>query len=238
MKNLRFVLVIVFILLSLASCNLLKKQLNNLKNTDKHGHSQNCIVISESTHPSIWQLTKNTYLKIIDFKNKDTVVSIGVGSGSQEFLFSIFTDSITFYMEDIDTSCITCEKIKNKYLPYYSVIRGSNITNSFIPASGTDTTINVKNNVADKVLIFNVYHHFSNDIAMVKECKRILKPKGKIFIDEAVMNSNKFSYKFCDYGGHYKSENNFVKDIVDIGFKCDTIYRDGKYSRIFVFSKQ
>ena len=153
-------------------------------------------------------------------------------------MFSVYTDSIAFYLEDIDTSCITREKIKNKYLPHYSAIKGSNITNSFISAAGTDTSIGVKSNVASKIFILNVYHHFSDDMAMVRECKRILKSGGKLFIDEHVLNRNKDSFKFCDYGGHYKSEKNFVKDIVDVGLKCDTIYRFGKYWRIFVFSKQ
>jgi SAM-dependent methyltransferase len=238
MINLKSICATVLIIFLLASCGLFRRIRYHLNNIDSHGYTQYCYVISESTHPAIWKFTKDIFLNIIDFKKRDTVVSIGVGSGSQEFLFSVFTDSITFYLEDIDTSCITREKIKNKYLPHYSGIRGSNITNNFITASGTDTTIDIMNNTADKVLIINVYHHFSNDIAMVNECKRILKPNGKLIIHEAVMKRNRYSFKFCDYGGHYKSEKNFVNNIVNIGFNCDTICRLDKFSRIFVFSRQ
>jgi SAM-dependent methyltransferase len=236
MKNLRFVFIIIIFLLSLSSCTFFKKIIFNLKNLNNHGTEQFCRVV-KTTDTSEIRSTKEDLVRF-GFKKHDTVVSIGVGSGWREFMLSMFTDSITFYLEDIDTSCVIYDKIKNKYLPYYEAFRGSRITNSFIPAIGNDTAIYIRSDVANDILIINVYHHFSNDIAIVKECKRILKPGGKLFIDEHVLRRNKYSFKFCDYGGHYKSEKNFVNDILNTGLKCDTIYRYGKYWRIFVFSKQ
>jgi SAM-dependent methyltransferase len=238
MKNFKIAGTLVIVLFLITSCGFFKRIRYHLNNFNSHGHSQNCSVISESTHPAIWKLTKDIFLNVIDFKKKDTIVSIGVGSGSQEFLFSVFTDSITFYLEDLDTSCITTDKIKNIYLPHYSAIKGRALTNNFIVSTGTDTTVNLNNNTADKVLIFNVYHHFSNDIAMVKECKRILKPNGKLIIHEAILRRNRSSFRFCDFGGYYKSEKNFIKDITCTGLKCDTVYKLDKFSRIFVFNNQ
>jgi SAM-dependent methyltransferase len=235
MKNKRFILLIILVL-SLTSCTLIKRMLLPLKNVNSHGHEQFCRVI-KTTDTSEIRSTKEDLARF-GLKKHDTVVSIGVGSGWREFMLSMYTDSITFYLEDIDTSCVTHDKINNKYLPYYNAFRGSGITNSFIPAIGNDTAIFIKNAVANDILIINVYHHFSDDIAIVKESKRILRRGGKLFIDEHVLRRNKYSFKFCDYGGHYKSEKNFVNDIVNTGLKCDTVYHYGKYWRIFVFSKQ
>lgn len=235
MKKQGFIFMIIILAFSIASCTFFKKIIFHLKNVNSYGHEQFCRVIKTTDTAEIHS-TKDDLVRF-QFKEHDTVVSIGVGSGWREFMLSMFTDSITFYLQDIDSSCVTHEKINNKYLPYYSAFRGSNITNSFIPAMGTDTTIGIKDTVANEILIINVYHHFSNDIAMVNECKRILKPGGRLFIDEHVLRRNKYSFKFCDYGGHYKSEKNFVSDIVKAGLKCDTVYRYGKYWRIFVFEK-
>lgn len=237
MNILKNFLIFAILCLLLSSCNFFIRLRYMNKKIDEKGHT-NCYIFPKQDTSKL-KFYKNSYVRTFDLKKNDTVVSIGVGSGWREFLFSIFTDGLTFYMEDIDTSCITKEKIKNIYLPHYSDMRGCKLTNNFIPVVGTDTTVDLKNNSANKVLIVNVYHHFSNDISMVKECKRILKTNGNLMIGEFIMRKNKHSHRFCRVvGGNYKSENNFVKDIVDIGFKCDTIYRQGKHYRIFIFTKK
>ena len=74
---------------------------------------------------------------------------------------------------------------------------------------------------------------------MIKECKRILKPNGKLIIGEFVFKKNKFSYKYCPkLGGRYKSEINFINDIVNIGYKCDTVLKKFSTYRIFIFRKK
>jgi SAM-dependent methyltransferase len=239
MKSLRsgsFLFVNVVLILLFASCNFFIRAYHKNKDSDKNSHT-NCYILPKEDTLS-FRNYKNNYLRQFDFRKFDTVVCIGVGGGWREFLYSLFTDSIMFYMEDIDTTCITREKIRSIYLPYYNDFRGSPITNSFIPVSGTDTSICLKNNTANKVLIFNAYHHFTNDNAMVSECKRILKTGGKLYIGDFVMKKNKHSYRHCPIdGGNYKSEKNFVDDIVNTGFNCDTIYRSKRHYRFFVFSK-
>ena len=83
--------------------------------SSNHGHSATCETKSKSDTANFNYLKKDA--ANIGFKKNDTVISIGVGSGWREFMYSIFTDSITFYLEDIDTSCVTCKKIKNNYKP-------------------------------------------------------------------------------------------------------------------------
>ena len=237
-NNLIFVLFYFIISFTFTSCDFYNKIMRCHKNVDKTGHTP-CFFFPKTPnmHLEIW---KDLALNKIKLKNGDTVASIGVGSGWREFMLSTYTDSITFYMEELDTSCISKERIKNILLPNYSEIRGSIITNNFIPTIGTPTTIGINNNKVDKVLIlFDTYHHLSDDIAIIKECNRILKANGKFIVDEYVTRKNKFAYPFfCPIvGGYFKSEKNFIKDIVDNGFKCDTVYRERRHMRIFVFSK-
>lgn len=236
MRILKIIIGTLVILCFITSCGVYKRIKYNYMNSNSHGFQRHCNIVSESDTAE-YRRSKISANEL-SFKKGDTVVSIGVGSGWREFMYSVFTDSVTFYLEDVDTSCVTCAKIRNKYLPYYSGIRGSGITNKFIPAIGTDNCINIKSNTADLIIIIGSYHHFTNDIAIVKECMRILKPHGRLYINEAVMKRKMISFKFCDWGGFYKSEKNFVKDIENVGFKCDTINRFDESSREFYFIKQ
>jgi len=219
----------------ITSCGVVKRIRYNCKNSNSHGFQRLCQEIT-----NLNSTTYNYYeseAKALKLTKGDTIVSVGAGSGWREFMYSVFYDSITFYLEDLDTSCITCSKIRNTYLPKYSKIKGSKITASFIPATGNETEIKINSNKANMILIIGAYHHFTNDMAIVRECFRILKPNGRLVIHEAVMNRNKMSFRFCDWGGFYKSEKNFIKDIVGAGFKLDTIYKYDKYFRRFFFTK-
>lgn len=235
-KHLIWMCMVLAMMSLMISCGLYKRIRYNCMNTTKPGYQPKCKKVSliDTTAYRLSELESRKF----DFQNGDTIVSIGVGSGVREFMFSVFTDSLTFYLEDLDTSCITRKKIQEDYIPHYSAFRGSLITNTFIPAIGTDTSVNIESNVADMILIINVYHHFTHDNAMVKECYRILKPNGRLFIHDAVMKREKISFRFCGWGGFYKSEKNFVEDIENIGFKCDSIQRYDKNFRGFYFHKE
>jgi SAM-dependent methyltransferase len=178
------------------------------------------------------------YQQKLNIENRDSVLSIGAGSGYREFVYAFYVDSVTFLLEDIDTTCVSTNKIRNVYLPHYSTLKGSPFTCSFWPVYGTDTTINLGNSLVGKVLIYNVYHHFTNDMDMMLECLRVLKSGGSLIIGEHVLKRNRKSYKFCDFGGYYKTEENFVSDIEILGFVCDTVISNGKYWRDFFFRKQ
>jgi SAM-dependent methyltransferase len=231
----RIVLIILSITAFVSSCSLVNRIFLSNKISSFKGHSSYCRVYSSADSSTINYFLEFTNKQFIC--NGDSVLSIGAGSGGREFLISLFTDNILFYLEDLDTSCITKKRIDSIYLPHYSSLREKSITNNFITISGTDTTVFLKDNSVNKVFIYNVYHHFLNDIAVIKDCKRVLIEGGKLIIGEHVLNRNRKSFMFCDYGGYYKTEENFVKDIENSGFVCDTVIAEGKYWRLFIFSK-
>lgn len=227
---LKQIILIFLVLLALVSCSLFYTSGRG------HGFSHYCYKVESNDTGRINAVYRWEFPKI-GFVSGDTIVSIGVGSGWREFLYSLFADDLTFYMEDLDTSCITQLKIKNDYLPHYTAIRNGPITCRFIPVRGTLNSFKTASNMADKVIMMNVYHHFGDDIAMIEESKRVLKSGGKLIIMEHVLSRNRRSHKFCTAGGRYKTENRFRSDIEAKGFSCDTVYRNGKYLRLFVFVK-
>lgn len=230
-KNIIFLL-IVFTCFS-CSVSRNKKQIED--KPKMYEYINNCRVITKENLTEI-NGTK-ALIEQAGFQNNDTVLSIGSETGGREFLISLFTDNILFYLEDIDTFKISQSRIQNVYLPYYSEMKGSPISNKFITVKGTQTYVGIPDNSVNKILIYNAYHHFKDDIAMVKECKRVLRDDGKLIIGEHVTKRNKRSRAFCTAGGRYKTEENFVNDIVNIGFVCDTVYNSGNEWRLFVFSE-
>jgi SAM-dependent methyltransferase len=229
-------LLIVFILIiSFSSCTMMNRVFLRNKISSYKGHSQHCRLYTEKDSTDIKYF--DGFTEIAGIKDFDTILSIGAGSGGREFLISLYSDNVLFYLQDIDTSCISQQRIFQIYYPHYSKLRGKPITNRFITVQGNDTSTCMLNMLVDKVLIYNVYHHFTDDIAMVNECSRVLRKNGKLIICEHVMNRNKKSYKFCDYGGYYKTEENFINDIENAGFKCEVVIPNGKYWRLFIFKK-
>jgi ubiquinone/menaquinone biosynthesis C-methylase UbiE len=227
--------IILFIIIALSSCTLMNRIFLRNKISAYQGHSTHCRLYTENDSTEIKFF--DGFVEITGIKNNDTVLSIGAGSGGREFLISLYTDSILFYLEDIDTSCITKSRINNTYIPHYTKLRGKPITNSFITVAGTDKKVEMLDNSVNKILVYNVYHHFSDDMAMVNECNRILRKNGKLIICEHVTKRDKKSYKFCDYGGYYKTQEHFTGDIENSGFTCEYVLANGNHWRLFIFNK-
>lgn len=201
------------------------------------------------------------------FSTNDTVLSIGARDGAFEFMSSFFIDSITYYLVDIDSSCLSQYRIDNIYLPAYNKIKSDisyynlykskskirrDTTKDYLFKSklndpinceykfilGTATTINIKDKLVNKIYINRTYHHFTNPEEMISECKRILVDNGTLIIGEYVTSWNRKTYKHCSQGGYYKTEKNFIENIESQGFIIDTVYRDKDKWREFVFIKQ
>lgn len=227
-------LLLILLFPLLCSCSLYYRAIHK-SIEGRMGHSSHCLVYSEKDSAIIRDIFN--YGIRIGINENDSALSIGAGSGCREFVLSMFTDYVTFYLEDIDTSCITTKRTIEIYLPHYESLRGKPITNKFITTGGTERTLNIGNSKVNKVIIFNVYHHFTDDMAVMSECYRVLVSGGQMIISEHVLKRNRKSYKFCDYGGTYKSEENFIRDVEAAGFRLDTVIRIGKYYRDFFFSK-
>ena len=205
----------------------------------------------------------NTYKFI---SKNDSILSIGARDGAFEFMASFFVDSVKFYLEDIDTLCMSQFRIDNIYLPEYNNIKKDiryynlytkknkifryemndtlftsrlnqpiNCTYEYI--SGTDTSINAKNNIVNKVYINRTYHHFTKPEKMIEECSRILTDHGMLIIGEYVTLWDRKTWKHCSYGGYYKTEKNFIKHIESHGYKIDKVYKGKENWREFIFIK-
>lgn len=130
--------------------------------------------IYEIVHPG----AKKSFLKIKklgNFQKDDRVLDLGGGKGRIAKFFVnqlkeiiIIDDSPGMIKQCQRNSDLRCILAKAENLPF-------------------------NNNYFDKVIIIDAFHHFKDSKVVCSEIQRVLKPKGKLIIEE--LNSNKFFIK-------------------------------------------
>jgi SAM-dependent methyltransferase len=180
-------------------CITEKKLLELKKNWDKEIYEDSTGIVS--THPSRpfkygYALKReelndfNELLSKYDIKNGETVASVGAASGWIEGIFSTMTDSVEYYIQDIDTSYLN-EFQLNNVVKHYSSLRNSPQTNKFYFIIGEEHLTNLPENRFDKIILNNSFHEirkkgFAHKI--LKDLKSKLKPNGRIIIDDETSN--------------------------------------------------
>jgi SAM-dependent methyltransferase len=123
-------------------------------------------------------------LRFFDFQKGDVVAEIGARSGRNIIGLTTFTDSITWYLEDIDASQLN-EKALTKVKKQSSKNRNGTETHRFFMTIGTETQTMLPENTFDKILIINSFHEFTRKNEMISDIKNKLKKTGRIYILES-----------------------------------------------------
>lgn len=128
---------------------------------------------------------KQREINFYDFKAGQTVASIGAQCCHWEAAYAATTDSVVFYLEDIDTA-----KFKQSYAEsawnYYGNLRGRPMTSTFKMVLGDERSTKLPENTFDKILIINSFHEFVDQTKMLDDIKKKLNPGGILYIDEAL----------------------------------------------------
>ena len=128
---------------------------------------------------------KQPELDFYDFQPRQMVASIGAQCGHWEAAYASTTDSIHFYLEDIDTSLFNRNQIEFAW-HYYDSLRKKPMTSNYSMITGTERTTLLPENSFDKIMIINSFHEFTYINEMLVDIKAKLKPGGILYIDEAV----------------------------------------------------
>lgn len=130
---------------------------------------------------------KQTELDFYQFRSGQTVASIGAGCGHWEAALAAATDSVTFYLEDIDTTTLNRQHADFAW-NYYSLLRGKPMTSHYKLVPGDVRSTSLPENTFDKILIINSFHEFTYQSEMLDDIKKKLKPGAILYIDEALPN--------------------------------------------------
>ncbi|HLF35405.1 MAG TPA: methyltransferase domain-containing protein [Cyclobacteriaceae bacterium] len=178
-------------------------------------------------------------VRLAEFHPGNKIADVGAGDGLFDAAISIFTDSLTIYMEDIDSNVFVPIKF-NRAVQFYSSVKKSNITNILIPYLGMEKSTGLPSGYFDKVLVIDTYHHFSNRDEMMDDINRILKPGGKLYIYDVLAKKAGDIHPACRTAIYLKGE--IISHIETRGFQFNIMEKLRKVSRrkarIFVFTKK
>jgi ubiquinone/menaquinone biosynthesis C-methylase UbiE len=128
---------------------------------------------------------KQSEIDFYQFKPGQTVASIGAGCTHWEAAYAAVTDSVTFYLEDIDTTKLN-EQHADFAWNYYAKLRERPMTSNYKLVFGDIKSTSLPENSFDKIIIINSFHEFTYQSEMLDDIKKKLKPGGILYIDEAL----------------------------------------------------
>jgi SAM-dependent methyltransferase len=194
-------------------------------------------------NPEFFLSTQRKRLAVISeaagFQPGDTIVDIGSGNGWFDAAFGVYHDSLTFYLEDLDSTNITNGKLKQA-LASYAKVRGMPITSRYTQIAGGEKSTGLPHAFCHKVLLIDTYHHLAYRDEMIQEMRRILKNKGKLIVYEPLARKPNDVLKACNSTLYTQDE--IVSSFEKNGFHLDKIYKSVKNNRkrvrVFTFYKE
>lgn len=169
-------------------------------------------------------------LAIYNFKEKETIASIGASSGVWEIWFASQVEGLTFYLQDIDVQ--NCNQVEiSEGVAYFEKLGGKKNKGKFIPIIGTQFATNLPQNTFDKVLIINSFHEFHHPEIILRDLHEILKSNGNLFIEEQMAKYTGEFHEGC--GKRLFTENELIDMLEKCGF--EVIERHFKDDFVVVF---
>lgn len=126
-------------------------------------------------------------VKAFQFKKGETVAEVGAASGWIMAAISVFTDSVTYYIEDIDSNYANQREL-NAVVKHFSSLRDKPQTNSFHFVLGNFQSTNLPDKTFDKIIVNNTFHEMTKPHEMIADMKKKLAPGGMIIIGELYAN--------------------------------------------------
>lgn len=169
-----------------------------------------------------------------ELKKGDIVADIGAGNGYLEGAFAVISDSITFFIQDINKRYLNQEEFE-KVTKYYTKLKGRSFTNKHILCMGTRKKTNLPDSMFDKIITNLVFHELKFPNVMIEDIKRKMKHEGKLFISDVFSSNRKTRFAL---GCNLKAYT--VKQVIDIMNKHglylhEMIYPENCYGNTLVF---
>jgi predicted methyltransferase len=135
-------------------------------------------------------------LEFYHFQAGQTVASIGAQCCNWEAVFAAAIDSLSFYLEDIDTAYFN-EQQAGFAWNYYATLRQKPISSSYKLILGDEQKTSLPESLFDKILIINSFHEFTYQEEMLADIAHKLKPGGILYIDEALARKSGELHSVC-----------------------------------------
>jgi ubiquinone/menaquinone biosynthesis C-methylase UbiE len=155
-------------------------------------------------------------LRFAPWKNTDTLVSLGSGSGWWEINCVIHQPAGQLILVDQDIQVLTNEEVGDSISYFESKSQIKNTTT--ISVKNEDVhALTLENEIADWVLIFNALHEFKQINLVLKEAFRILKKGGQLLLEEEVSITIPLIHEGCGKNLFFTEE--LITIVAEAGFK-------------------
>ncbi len=135
-------------------------------------------------------------LKFTPWKNTDTLVSLGCGSGWWEINCVIHQPAAQLILVDQDIQVLTNEEVSES-ISYFENTANTKNTTPILVNNEDVHALTLAIEMADWVLIFNALHEFNQIDLVLQEAFRILKKGGQLLIEEEVSISIPLIHEGC-----------------------------------------
>ena len=155
-------------------------------------------------------------LRFAPWKNTDTLVSLGSGSGWWEINCVIHQPAGQLILVDQDIQILTNEEVGDSISYFESKSQIKNTTT--ISVKNEDVhALTLENEIANWVLIFNALHEFKQINLVLKEAFRILKKGGQLLLEEEVSITIPLIHEGCGKKLFFTEE--LITIVAEAGFK-------------------
>ena len=196
--------------------------------------SRNPCLYAWLTRESNQALTLDRYRVLYDFKSKERIASVGAGGGSKEIVYSMMADSLVFFLQDIDSTCLTASKIGSTSSQLYRV-SDRTCTAEFIGVVGTEEDVKLPGGL-DKVIMENTLHELTYPEKTIGGIRRSLKPDGFLFIQDFIASKPGQKHRGCKK--RLYTEDELISLLNKVGFdlvESSYVYPSNKEDRLYKF---
>lgn len=158
--------------------------------------TKNPCVYEYLTQKDKLEQTLTRYRAIYDFRKGEILASVGAGSGSKEVIYSMMADSLTFYLQDINPTCLTPENLANTVNRLYRAADRT-CTASFVPVIGTERETRLPRQFFDKIIVENTLHELTHPNELLVSIRANLKPGGYLFIEDIIAKRPGQQHRGC-----------------------------------------
>ena len=136
------------------------------------------------------------YQTLYDFQPKQKIASVGAGGANKEILYSMLADSLVFYLQDVDSTCLSKTALPITIQQHYEAT-SQVCDDTFISVIGTETDTKLPERFFDKVLIENTLHELTKPDDILQSIRNSLKPNGFLFIEDFIANKPGQRHRGC-----------------------------------------